>query len=146
MYTWDNGFTLALSGNLTHALAPGIISGEVTIGANIGLDGGPPRLKLIGSGDVSVYGMPFAGAALLIDLSEPLVPQFDLAFATPQPGNPLGFLMPATGTFEISLDTTGILPGFALGVRTFVERTVAGGLDVGQDVLRRRAHRTRARR
>jgi hypothetical protein len=131
--TWDNGFTLALSGTLTHALAPGVVTGDVTIGANIGLGGGPPRLKLIGKGDLSVYGMPFAGAALLIDLAQPAEPKFDFAFETPQVGNPLSFLLPAQATFEVSLDTTGILPGFAIGTRTFVERVAAGTLDVAQE-------------
>ncbi len=130
--TWDNGFTLALSGKLTHAMAPAIVSGDVTIGAHIGF-GANPGLKFIGSGDISAWGMEFAGAALLIDLTEVLEPTFDFAFETPQPGNPLSFLLPAQATFEASLDTKGVLPGFALGVATFVDRAVSGTLEVGQD-------------
>ena len=132
-FTWDSGFTLALSGKLTHAMAPAIVSGDVTIGMNVGLIPGQQGVKFIGSGDISVWGMEFAGAALLIDLQEPLEPKFDFAFETPQPGNPLGFLLPAQAQLTASLDTTGIIPGFALGVATFVERAVSGSLEVGQD-------------
>ncbi|KAA0232210.1 MAG: hypothetical protein EDR02_18355, partial [Actinobacteria bacterium] len=133
VFTWDVGFTLALSGKLTHAMAPAIVSGDVTIGANIGLVPGQQGLKLIGSGDISAWGMEFAGAALLIDLADPLAPTFDFAFETPQLGNPLSFLLPAQATFEASLDTRGILAGFGLGVATFVERAASGSLEVGQD-------------
>ena len=131
-YTWHNGFTLTLSGTIVHALAPGVVSGHVTIGANIGLIPGQSGLKLIGHGDISVWGMPFAGAAVLINLQDPVQPKFDLAFETPQVGNPLGFLLPAQTTFEVSLDTKGILPGFGLGVRTFLTQITQGGLAVGQ--------------
>ncbi len=131
--TWDNGFTIALSGKLTHAMAPAIVSGDVTIGANIGLVPGQQGVKFIGSGDISAWGMEFAGAALLIDLTEVLEPTFDFAFETPQPGNPLAFLLPAQATFEASLDTKGVIPGFGLGVATFVERAASGSLEVGQD-------------
>jgi hypothetical protein len=130
--TWDNGFTLALSGNLTHALAPGIVTGDVTLGANIGLVPGQQGLKFIGSGDISVWGMSYAGTALLMDLTDPVNPSFDFAFETPQVGNPLSFLMPAQAVLEASLDTTGILSGFGLGVGTFVDRLSTGSLEVGQ--------------
>ncbi|MCE7882617.1 MAG: hypothetical protein DYH08_01925 [Actinobacteria bacterium ATB1] len=131
--TWDSGFTVALSGKLTHAMAPAIVSGDVTIGMNVGLIPGQQGVKFIGSGDISVWGMEFAGAALLIDLQNPLEPKFDYAFETPQPGNPLGFLLPAQAQLTASLDTTGIIPGFALGVATFVDRVVHDGVEVGQD-------------
>jgi hypothetical protein len=131
-FTWDNGFTLALSGTMIHALAPGIVTGEVTLGANIGLGTQAPGLKLIGSGDISVFGMPMAGAAMLLDLRDPIAPKWDLAFETPQPGNPLGFLTPAQTTFEVSVDTKGIVAGFALAVDSFVNDVVAGSLGVGQ--------------
>ena len=130
--TWDNGFTLALSGNLTHALAPGIVTGDVTLGANIGLVPGQQGLKFLGSGDISVWGMSYAGTALLMDLTDPVNPSFDFAFETPQVGNPLSFLMPAQAVLEASLDTTGILSGFGLGVGTFVDRLSTGTLEVGQ--------------
>jgi hypothetical protein len=131
--TWDNGFTLALSGNLTHALAPGILTGDVTLGANIGLIPGQQGLKLIGTGDISVWGMSYAGAALLMDLGDPVNPTLDFAFETPQAGNPLSFLMPAQAQLEASLDTSGMLAGFGLGVGTFVDRLTTGTLEVGQE-------------
>ncbi|MFN8104270.1 MAG: Calx-beta domain-containing protein [Acidimicrobiia bacterium] len=132
-FTWDDGFTMALSGKLTHAMAPGIVTGDVTLGMNVGLIPGRQGVKFIGSGNIAAWGMDFAGAALLMDLSEPLEPKFDFAFETPQPGNPLGFLLPAHATLEASLDTKGILPGFGLGVATFVQRAASGSLEVGQD-------------
>ncbi|MCZ7628884.1 MAG: hypothetical protein M5U19_07375 [Microthrixaceae bacterium] len=86
--TWDNGFTLAMSGNLTHALAPGVVTGDVTLGANIGMVPGQEGLKLLGSGDISVWGMSYAGTALLMDLTDPAKPSFDFAFETPPGGQP----------------------------------------------------------
>ncbi|MCC7075839.1 MAG: hypothetical protein IT198_01810 [Acidimicrobiia bacterium] len=132
-YTWDSGFTMALSGTMTHAMAPAIVTGDVTIGMNVGLIPGQEGVKFIGKGDLAVWGGEFAGAALLMDLTKPLEPKFDFAFETPQPGNPLGFLLPASAQLEASLDTKGILPGFALGVATFVQRAGSGTLEVGQD-------------
>lgn len=131
-FTWDDGFTLAVSGNLTHLLAPGVLSGQVTLGANIGLIPGATGLKLIGKGDLDFYGMPYADAAVLFDLTDPLSPRYDMAFETPSAGSPLGFVLPARAEFEVSLDTEGLALGSVLGVRSFVERLASGSLTIGQ--------------
>ena len=130
--TWDRGFTVALKGTLTYTLAPGVITGDVTVGFNVGLVPGQQGLKIIGKGDLDAFGMPFASAALLIDLHDLLAPKFDFAFATPQIGSPLGFLLPAQATFAASLDTKGAVAGLGLGVRVFLQDVVNGGLQVGQ--------------
>ena len=109
--TWDRGFTVALKGTLTYALAPGVVTGDVTVGFNVGLVPGQQGLKIIGKGDLDAFGMPFASAALLVDLHDLLAPKFDFAFATPQAGSPLGFLLPAQATFAASLDTKGAAAG-----------------------------------
>jgi hypothetical protein len=129
--TWDDGFTLALSGNIAHLLAPGVVSGQVTLGANVGFGAGG-GLKLIGTGDLDFYGMPFAGAAMLLDLSDPLAPTYDFAIESPTAGSPLGFVLPARAEFELSLDTEGLVMGTVLGARAFVEQLAAGAVEVGQ--------------
>jgi hypothetical protein len=133
-FTWGDGFTTFLGGTLTHAMAPGIVTGDVTLGMNVGF-GPSAALKLIGHGDVRFYGMPFAGAALLIDLSNPTAPKFDAAYETPETGNPLNFLMPAQTDFELSIDTKGIVAGVALGLNTFVREVADGTIATGGDLF-----------
>ena len=38
-YTWEQAFTIALAGKISHAAVAGAISGRVTLGANVGLSG-----------------------------------------------------------------------------------------------------------
>jgi energy-coupling factor transporter ATP-binding protein EcfA2 len=48
--------------------------------------------RLVGKKKVTIFGLPLGKAGMILDLSDPLAPQFDFAFEAPAPGNPLGFL------------------------------------------------------
>lgn len=131
-YTWGQAFTLALSGNFIHVAAPGMVSGDLTLAANVGLQGASTGLKLMGVGDLNLLGVPLASAKVLFDFHDPIAPVLAGSFRMPNPGNPLGFLLPGNVDFGLLLDTQGLALGAALGTRVFVERLAAGTLEVGQ--------------
>jgi PKD repeat protein len=118
--TWTKSFSIGLSGSITTVASPGILNGQVTIGANIGLQGPEAGLALLGSGQLTLAGLPLGQAALMLNLRDPLSPKLDFAFAAPAPGNPLGFLLPAQTTFTIHLDPSGVISAPVVGLRTFV--------------------------
>ncbi|MHC4546311.1 MAG: hypothetical protein ACYSYL_17660, partial [Planctomycetota bacterium] len=136
--TWNESFTMAVTGTVTNLYVQGMIEGNVTIAANIG-SGPDAGLKLLVNGDISVLGMPMGFAALLLDLSNPLVPQIDLAYSVPAPNNPLGFLFPSQTTVLASLDTKGILEMPIVGLGVFISEAFEGTLkllveDIAQDL------------
>ncbi|UCE37498.1 MAG: hypothetical protein JSW00_18920 [Thermoplasmata archaeon] len=137
--TWNNSFTMAATGNITNLYVQGMLEGNVTIAANIGFSGEDAGLKLLVNGTIDALGMPMGFAALLIDLSDILVPQIDLAYSVPAPGNPLGFLFPTQITLTASLDTSGIIEMPIVGLAVFIEEAFEGTLellveDVAQDL------------
>jgi hypothetical protein len=137
-YTWDQGFALALAGDLTVAAAPGILQGRVSIGFNLGLPEGPddpPGLQLVGKGEVTVHGIPLGEAGLLFDVTDPIEPTYDFAFASPVPGSPLALIVPAQATLGIGLRTDGVVLGTAEGLRVFVTELAAGALTEGQSLF-----------
>ncbi|MCU0261485.1 MAG: hypothetical protein MUE78_10735, partial [Ilumatobacteraceae bacterium] len=134
-YTWDQGFAIAIAGDLTVAAAPGVLQGRVSIGFNLGLPDGPndpPGLQLVGKGDVTVHGIPLGEAGLLFDVTNPIEPTYDFAFSSPVPGSPLALIVPAQATLGIGLRTDGVVLGTAEGLRVFVTELAAGALGEGQ--------------
>jgi len=122
--TWELPFTLGARGNFTTLASPGIIEGEVIVAMNIGARDDRDELlnlKLLASGEVTIYGLPIGQAGLLLDLDNPIDPQFDLAFAAPPPGNPLGFLFPATGTFTMHFSAGGLIESPLVGLRRVLD-------------------------
>ena len=130
--TWDTGFVLSLRGNFTTVATPGILTGQLTLGTNIGFNSGTVTVKFFGSGSVDIWGIPLGEAAALLDLTDPLNPGFDFAAALPSPRNPLGFLFPAEGVFSIRLRTTGMLEAPLLALGVFVDEGSRGVLGVAQ--------------
>lgn len=137
-YTWENGFALALAGDLITLAAPGVVKGRVSVGFNLGLPEGPtdpPGLQLVGKGDVTAYGIPLGEVGLLVDFDDPIEPSFDLAFASPVPGSPLALIVPAVGTLGVQLRTDGVALGTIEGLRVFVEQVADGTLAEGGDLF-----------
>lgn len=135
-YTWEQAFTIALAGSISHIAVVGMVSGEVTLAANVGVQDDPATpaneagLKLLGYGDVNIIGMALAEARLFLDLSDPINPVFAAAFLAPAPSNPLSFLFPAKINIGALLDTKGFALAAAVGARAFLERVALGTIDV----------------
>ncbi|RLB64516.1 MAG: hypothetical protein DRH04_11400, partial [Deltaproteobacteria bacterium] len=134
--TWELPFTIGLEGILTTAYAPGILTGDLTVGLNVELpiDGGG-GLNYLGGGNISIMGMPLGQTGAIINLTNPLAPQYDFAFAAPAPGNPLGFLFPAQQQFSIHLSTEGIIEGPLLGMSSFLDSVMDNEADFFIDYL-----------
>ncbi len=132
--TFEDSFTMAVTGTITNIYVQGMIKGDVTVAMNIGWPdswGDPlPDVKLLINGDIELLGMPLGFAGFLIDLSDPLVPILDFAFQVPAPGNPLGFLFPSNTTILGRLDTSGIIEMPIIGIATFVSETFEGVLEL----------------
>ena len=62
-----------------------------------------PDLRLFGTGNISLFGMPLGRAGLLLDYSNPLAPSLAFGIAAPAPGSPLQFLLPAQAEFGVLL-------------------------------------------
>ncbi len=134
-YTWDNGFTFAGSATLTNIYVNGLISGKLTLGANIGY-GDDVGLQLFGIGDLNVFGMPLTSAGILFDFSDPLVPALNMAIALPgTKTNPLALVLPARGEFGIRVDTTGVAQGAIVGIHTLLSEIRTGIEEVGRETL-----------
>ncbi len=135
--TWNDGGTLFVGATLTSYVAPGVISGDVTLAANLALDGaGLPALRFAGHGKLDMFGVPVGEAGFLLSLDDPLGPVLDVASLAPGgPGSPLAFVMPATSSITMRLDTEGIALGSALATRAFVERLTSGSIAVGQEIM-----------
>ncbi len=128
-FTWDQGFAVALEGDLTHVAAAGMMKGKVTFATMISPTSGA---QLVGRGEVEVFGIPLAegidisgsvaAAGIMIDLSRPLEPQIDIAYTSPTPGSPLAVVFPARAEVSAQLVTTGVIPGVAAGLDAFVEQ------------------------
>jgi CARDB len=149
--TFQTAFTLVLAGRFTHVAAPGIVSANVTLAANINPTASaaaPAGVKLLGYGDVLLQGLPLGDAKVILDLTTPIAPKFAVAFQTPTPGSPLAFLLPANAAFVAALDTKGVAIGTAVGVRTFVDKVISGAAGQAQvlfnDALNRMADRIAA--
>jgi hypothetical protein len=136
-FTWNDGGTITLGATLTSYAAPGLISGDVTLAADLrfGTNGELPALRFAGNGNINVFGFPVGTTGFLLALDDPLAPVFDLAVLAPAPGSPLGFVMPAQGDLSLRIDTTGIALGTLLGLQAFIERLAAGTLREGQELF-----------
>jgi hypothetical protein len=128
--TWNDSFTMAATGNVTNLYVQGMLEGNVTIAANLGFSGPDAGLKLLVNGTIDALGMPMGFAALLMDLSDPLVPQIDMAYSVPAPGNPLAFLYPSSMTLLASIDTSGILEMPIVGLGVFIKEAFVGTLEL----------------
>jgi len=139
VFTWEESFTMGVTGTITNLYVQGMISGDVTLAANIDVPSlddlmdpeyTNPSVKILINGNINALGMPLGFGALLFDFSDILAPQIDLAFKVPAPGNPLGFLFPMEATLGASLDTTGILGMPIVGIGVFVEEMIKGTMSV----------------
>lgn len=138
--TWETGATLYVAGHLTHAAMP-IVSGDVTLGAAFGADGG---LDVLMKGDIEVFGMALGEGGYRIDLSRPFEPAWQFAFAAPPPASPIAFLMPARAELSGVLNTDGLVEGSLLGVRAFLTAVADGTIEAGGIALQGVVDRTAA--
>jgi hypothetical protein len=128
---WDRPFSIAGTGFITSVASPGMAGGEVTFGMNIGFRPGDGA-KLFARGDLTAFGIPVGGGGIFVDLSSPIEPVIDVAFALPGPqAGPISFVMPSEGTFTMRIDTTGVAPAAAIAIRTFVAEVANGTVEIG---------------
>lgn len=135
--TWDLPATLAIRGILTHVAVAGMASGSVTLAANVALPRGDvsaPQsgLAFLGFGSVDVYGYSFVDARVLFDLRDALNPSFGFLIQAPSSTNPLGVLLPVKADFGVLVKTDGLAIATAVGMRSFVQKFVAGTLGESQ--------------
>lgn len=125
-FTWDLPFTMALAGEIATVASPGVLSGDVTLAAQVDLsglaEGDAPQVRFVGSGDVEVFGIPVGGVGVLLDLSDPFDATYYLAAAVPLPGSFLSFLFPARATLEMVVTTGGMFEAPILGLRAFLSQ------------------------
>lgn len=118
---WAKGFTFTIGGSLTQAAVTGVVSGDITLGANVALDlaggGADNRLQLIGQGDLTVYGTGLGRVNLIMDYSEPLDPIITLGFGVPAGGDLLSMLLPGEAELIMTLDTEGLYAAPLIGMR-----------------------------
>ena len=127
-FTWDLPFTLALSGEIATVASPGVLSGDVTLAAQVDLTGGEaPEIRFVGSGDVEVFGIPVGGVGALLDLSDPFNATYYLAAAVPLPGSFLSFLFPAQATLDMVVSTGGLFEAPIVGLRAFLSQLTSPG-------------------
>jgi hypothetical protein len=127
--TWFSPLTLILAGTFTHVTAPGIVTGDLTLGANLNFgDSGNAStgLTLIGFGEAFASGMPLGAVKTVLSYEDPLAPKFAFGFEAPLPGSVLNFLMPAEAEFTLGIDTKGLVIGTVIGVGTFFDRVARG--------------------
>jgi FG-GAP-like repeat len=127
-YTWDKSISIALKGTVITPYAPGVVSGDLTVGAYLGTQfttaaGG---LKFFAVGNLNVLGMTFASVKLLADFNSLLEPVFAGLVQVPDPSNPLGFLFPAKATAGVYASFKGVVPSYLAAIGAFVD-TVAEG-------------------
>ncbi|MEW6160448.1 MAG: hypothetical protein AB1813_23695, partial [Verrucomicrobiota bacterium] len=130
--TWNDSFSLTATATVTNIYVQGMISGELTLAANIGLTGPNSGLKILGNGALSIMGFPLGNAAMLLDYSNPLLPRFDFAASLPAPNNPIGFLFPTNATLTATVDTKGIIELPIVGLGAFFKHFALGTLSTGQ--------------
>ena len=126
--TWETGATLALSGTFTHVAAPGILSGEATVAANIADDG---TLDLFGKGDLDIYGFGVGETGIRLSFADPAAPALQFALVSPPTDSPFSLILPTRAEAAAVLDTTGMSDGVALALRAFVDELRAGTLEAG---------------
>ncbi|MFO0879777.1 MAG: right-handed parallel beta-helix repeat-containing protein [Gemmataceae bacterium] len=134
-FTWEDTFTLLLSGSFTHAAAVGMVSGDLTLGTNVAWSTSTTAsagLKMLGFGNVAAAGIPLGEVRAVLDFTRPLEPDLDFAFSTTTSSNPLSYLLPANASFVVGVDTKGLVPGLLMGLRTFVQRVSQGTLTVAE--------------
>ncbi|MFK7917536.1 MAG: HYR domain-containing protein [Ilumatobacter sp.] len=149
--TWEQGGAIAVSGRLTHLAVPGLAEGDVTLAAAFGpqRDGGiVPGTQIVGTGDISVTGIDLFGVidggevartGVMIDLSSPTDPRFDVAFESPTATSPLALLFPASLTAAGQLDLTGVVEATEAGFAELVDtapaviESIAATIDANPD-------------
>ncbi|QDU23854.1 FG-GAP-like repeat-containing protein [Urbifossiella limnaea] len=130
-FTWTLPLTVVLRGTLTIAIAPGIVSGSVALGATIDPATPIDSLRLFGTVDATLFGMADIAAGLAVldftSLSEPvLFAKLEL----PPPGSLLQYVLPLSSSVVLKIDTKGLAPALAEGLKVFVNRAVGGTLDL----------------
>ncbi|MFV2065976.1 MAG: hypothetical protein ACC645_03280, partial [Pirellulales bacterium] len=171
VFTWAKSLTIGLSGSITSVAAAGALSGNATLVANIvwprtiqvdanttqlidpdgnvitdesgnPLDKYLPDLRLFGTGNIALLGMPLGRAGILIDYSNPLAPSLAFGVAAPAPGSPLGFLLPAQAEFGVLLTTDGIYEAPLMAVANLVG---SGAIDVALGPIAQRLEADKTR-
>jgi len=135
-WTWDSGFTLAVTGVLTNTYVNGLIASRVTLGANVGY-GDEAGFQLYGISDVlEVMDFPVVSAGLLFDFSDPSAPSINTAFALPGTANsPLAMLFPAQGNLGIRLTTDGVSDATIAATSQFISALLDGSLEFGAAIF-----------
>lgn len=136
-YTFAKSLSLKLSGQLTSVAVAGLISGQVSLVANIAAPaaGVIPETKYLLSGSISVFGMPLGAAGIFYDYTDILAPTMTIAFGAPVPGSPLGFLLPAQARFGLHLTTDGVCAAPLVALTAFVQSGADGLLGEIADSL-----------
>lgn len=135
--TWTEPVTLALQGRLTHVAVAQMLTGTVTVAANLTLPIGGATveeagLALLGFGDIRAFDIPLAGVKAVFDLRDELNPSLGFYFQAPATGNPLGILLPAQADFGALLRTDGLAMATGVGLRAFFIQLADGLLPQGQ--------------
>lgn len=131
VYSWSLPFTMALRGEFSTVATPGILTANLNVAANVGKDAaGQTHVTFLGSGDAELFGIQLGAVGALIDLTNPLAPAYDLAFAVPSPMNPLAFLFPSQATFELSIRTDGLIEAPLIGLHEFANQMAGGTLNI----------------
>ncbi len=127
-YTWNQSIAIALKGTVITPYAPGVVSGDLTIGAYLGTQFLTPAggLKFFAVGNLRVLGLSFASVKLLADFGQILEPVLAGLIQVPDPSNPLGFLFPAKGTAGTFASFKGVVPAYLTAIGAFVDTLVDG--------------------
>jgi hypothetical protein len=115
---WQVPFTVALSGQIIALEAPGMMNLNVGLALNTGG-------QFAAFGEMDTLGIPFADALMLLDLSS-TDPKIFARVTSPNPGNPLGFILPDRTDFQFTFDGAGLTEGLVFGFRTFLQRALTG--------------------
>ncbi|MGL6073361.1 MAG: FG-GAP-like repeat-containing protein, partial [Fimbriiglobus sp.] len=137
-FTWDKSIAISLKGTVITPYAPGIISGDLTVGAYLGTQfttaaGG---LKFFATGNLNVLGMSFASVKLLADFGKLLEPVFAGIIQVPDPSNPIGFLFPAKATAGAFFSFKGVVPTYLAAVGAFIDTVAKGTASVADDFFK----------
>jgi hypothetical protein len=74
--TWDRGFSIVGSCEISDMYIGGAIKGNVMVAMNVSLGSSNPGLKIFMKGSAEVFGFPLASMAGLLDLTNPIKPKF----------------------------------------------------------------------
>jgi len=133
--TWDRGFSIVGTCEISDMYIQGSLKGTVMINMNVALGNDNPGLKIFMKGTAEIYGFKIAAMAGLLDLTDILKPRFTLAFAMPDPDSPLAFLFPQKTTVSAKMDFTGVATVPIVATAQFFKSVTAGTLAEGQEIF-----------